>query len=125
VVFVSGPLFSSGNPVKNIAAARRVAVNLIDLGCTPIVPHDMAMWELEESLERDEEREWMTVCYDLLLECSNAIYVLEGESKHGALEVQMAQEINLPILRSEKDVNAFCKKWAHWLGFQRGELRRK
>lgn len=88
LVYIAGPLFTSGRMDDNIRAALEAANKLIIHGFLPVIPHLYFFWDLitpkDESNWLELDRRWIDQC-DILLR-------LSGDSRGADMEVKWALE---------------------------------
>ena len=89
-VYVAGPI--SSDPMKGVARATEVSRDLFLAGLAPFVPHWDSLWLLGEGhweayLEFDLE--FVAVC--------DAVYRLAGASRGADKEVEVANELSIPV----------------------------
>lgn len=91
-IYVAGPY--SGDVEANVARARDAGTLLLDLGCSPFVPHNNHEWDARSP--RPYER-WMDWCLSWVPLC-DALLRLHGESAGADREVALAMELGMPVL---------------------------
>lgn len=98
-IYIAGP-YTKGDIAMNVRKACSFASAVAGLGHTPFVPHLTHLWHLmfphpyEFWLEQDIE--WLKVC--------DAILRLDGESSGADKEVQLAQELGMPVYYSLAEI---------------------
>jgi len=93
-VYISGPLTSSGDPVKNVLRAADVARGLIDLGYAPLCPH--LTWYMDQDAEIPHD-DWMAVDRPWV-ELADVVYRLEGDSRGADYECWVASQAGIPVV---------------------------
>ena len=98
LVYISGPISSSGNLFKNLHTGILLWRDLVRRGYAPVCPHmndlgyivtgDPVSWE--DALECDEE---------ILLRC-DAVYRIAGYSRGAKRECALAAKNGIPVARS-------------------------
>jgi len=111
-IFISGPLFSSGNIFVNIKRAVMAGHMLKQAGAIPFIPHLYAFWAIMQGL--DESYGWMEM--DLAwLECCDAVLRLEGDSKGADEEVDHALSLGLTVF-SKYNEYSYILAWISKFG---------
>jgi len=97
-VYVAGPYQS--DPTRNTRAAVLAAVELVEYGFLPFVPHLNMVWDLISPAPADfylrMDFDWLKVC--------DAVLRLPGDSPGADAEVKHAQERGIPVFYSVGDL---------------------
>lgn len=97
LVYVAGPMTTSGEPGPNLHAACDAAAELLLRGFTPLVPH--LSW-IAHAIRPDVPAElWMGAGL-VLVERSSAVLRLPGRSVGSDIECERAQELGIPVYES-------------------------
>lgn len=120
VIYVAGPIASSGELACNIRRACIAGVELMKAGACPLVPHTGACWgqsTYAAPAGRDVLPEvgrsgatwddWMRVCLEMVRR-SDAVLRLPGLSRGADLEVQEAASLGKPVFHNVGD----AVRWA-------------
>jgi hypothetical protein len=91
-VFISGPM-AIGHRGTNLRSAIAAADRLIEIGCTPHVPHLSWFWD---DLSPHPYEEWMQLDFEWIAVC-DALLRLPGESTGADRECAFAREEGLPV----------------------------
>lgn len=94
LVFVSGPLNSSGSVDDNIRNACLVGHYLIERGFVPYVPHLSFFWNM---MHKRDEGYWMEHDKRVILHCV-AVLRLPGESRGADEEVEFAGQNGIKVM---------------------------
>jgi len=103
LVYVAGPLHTSGIELENCRRAILQAERLLSLGFAVVVPHLNSLWHFASPhppaffIENDLE---------ILARC-DAMFRLPGESKGSDAEEIFAGEHEIPVFRNEGDLLAW------------------
>jgi hypothetical protein len=97
-VYVAGPLTSSGGENENVRNALHVADAIMRNGHAPFVPHLSWFWHFFNRAEHTYET-WMLYDFVYLLAC-DLMVVLPGPSTGVEMEIQFANENNIPVLHT-------------------------
>lgn len=100
-VYVAGP-YTQGNVTMNVRAAIKVADALAVLGHTPYIPHLTHFWDLISPKPYDW---WLRYDAVWLQEC-DVLLRLPGESNGADLEMKLAEERHMPVVRSIIELEA-------------------
>ena len=104
-VYVAGP-YTLGDVCRNVANAIEMGDTLLGHGHSPFIPHLSHFWHLlyphryEAWLNYDNV--WLTVC--------DALIRLPGESHGADGEVQLAQQLSIPVFYSLGDFLDYTKR---------------
>lgn len=110
IVFIAGPMASSGEPGENLHLAVKAAGSLARHGFLPVVPQltwimHAIMPEVEVNLWKEMALSWVDRC-DLLLR-------LAGPSAGADDEVQRARHLGVPVYHSVWEIvvtyRPFCR----------------
>lgn len=93
VIYISGPLTSSGDPLANMMRAIEVGRQLVVAGFSIIVPHYTFLCDPEAIIPHAI---WMEVDIPLVKKC-DAVLRLPGESRGADEEVRCALEQEIPV----------------------------
>ena len=93
LIYVSGPLFSSGTPAENIEAAMDTAHWLVENKMAFIVPHLSYFMDPEQ---RYSHETWMQVDCPAVVRC-DAVLLLPGVSRGATEECLAAVNAWVPI----------------------------
>lgn len=99
-VYVSGPITSSGDRIRNIRAALDAAHELRRHGLHPFIPHVHDLWELVHPVEYGD---WMRFDLAWLSRC-DALLRLPGPSKGADMEVAEAERLSIPVFHRWTDI---------------------
>ena len=91
-IYVAGP-YSKGDVMVNIQDAISEADVLLKYGFIPFVPHLTGFWHFMFPHPYDT---WMDYDAEWLLSC-DAVFRLNGESSGADREVDMANELGIPV----------------------------
>ena len=103
LVYIAGPLHTSGIELENCRRAILQAERLLALGFAVFVPHFTALWHFVSPhppaffIENDLE---------ILARC-DAMFRLPGESRGSDAEEAYAKEHEIPVFRTEQDLLAW------------------
>ena len=98
-VYVAGP-YTKGDVAQNVRNAIDVGDELFSMGHIPFVPHLTHFWHMihprpwEDWLKIDKE--WIPLC--------DAVLRLEGESAGADMEVELADELGIPVYYSIEEM---------------------
>lgn len=107
MVYIAGPLETSGTVWGNVRHACSVADMVLRFGGTPFVPHLYTFWAFTTPASAIRGREeWMELCLDMVRR-SNALYRIQGLSDGASREVELALELGLPIMRDVTEAADF------------------
>lgn len=95
VIYISSP-YTIGNCAKNVRVQIEAAHRIMDMGHCPIAP--LLNHYLEVHRYRPDE-DWMVCDLELVRRC-DAVLRLPGESKGADRETALADELDIPVLRS-------------------------
>ena len=103
LVYICGPLFSSGKELRNLREACRVARDMRAMRgrggyrLVPFIPH---LTIFMDSMFPEEEEFWMAWNLDLLRHCQ-AVFRFEGPSSINIKrELDLATELRIPVFHS-------------------------
>lgn len=99
IVYVAGPLHSSGNCLQNMRRAMDMGTLLRSAGFTPFVPHLFAFWALMEEGPGTSEQSWLEYDLEWLTHC-DALIRLPGKSYGADCEEHAAIDRGLFIASS-------------------------
>lgn len=104
VVFVAGPISDKGTlshaqQKQNVEMAVKVGLRLLALGFAPIIPH-LSWFADPHNLFSDD---WYKVDHEFIRR-SDALLRLPGASWGANIEVELAKNINVPVLYSIEEV---------------------
>jgi len=94
IVYIAGPLTSSGNVAVNIRKALYIAESLVDAGFLPVIPHLTHFWHFVFP----KDYEWWLALDLQWLEVCDFIIRIPGESKGADREMARAKELGLDVL---------------------------
>lgn len=99
-VYISGPLFSSGDPEENVTTAMELAVDLIAAGYAPLCPH--LTWYLDQDQDIPHDI-WMEI--DLpWVAVSDAVLRFPGSSAGADQETREAFNRGIPIFNTIQEL---------------------
>jgi hypothetical protein len=105
IVYIAGPMYTSGDMGENIRAALKAATELRKNGCLVFIPHLCFFWDFVMPQSRQ-----FWIDYDLdWLSCCNAVLRLSGKSEGADLEVKRAKELGIPVYTSVKSLLKIVK----------------
>ena len=93
LVYVAGPLHTSGIELENVRRALQVAERIVAIGHVPFVPHLTSFWHLVFPHERDY---WLQLDNAVLSRC-DMIYRMRGESHGADAEVELAKTMGMRV----------------------------
>jgi hypothetical protein len=99
-VYIAGP-YTIPDPVENTREAIMVADILFEKGFIPFVPHLNILWHL---IVPRQETDWLEWDLEWLKAC-DYILRIPGKSKGADLEMKMAKQWGIPILKMENLLN--------------------
>lgn len=91
-VYIAGP-YTKGNHNHNVRSAILAGDRLLVEGHVPFVPHLCTLWDI---LHPHGWETWMEWTSTWLKEC-DALIRLPGASKGSDAEVEMAEELGMPV----------------------------
>lgn len=101
-VYIAGP-YSQGVTAENIRNAVFAAERLVQLDCSPYIPHLSHLWELIQphcyEFWIHHDMEWLGVC--------DALLRLPGHSPGADGEVAEAQRLGIPVFYSLDELKAW------------------
>jgi hypothetical protein len=101
-VYISGPLFSSGDVEQNVATAMELTLDLIAAGYAPLCPH--LAWYLDQDQDIPHHI-WIEV--DLAwVEMSQAVLRIPGSSSGADQECRHAFNLGIPIYNTLDELRA-------------------
>lgn len=100
-IYVAGP-YTQGDVALNVHRAYEAANRLADLGFAPFVPHATHFWHM--LFPRPYEF-WLNLDNQFLPFCQ-AVLRLPGSSSGADKEVQLAENLNIPVFTSINDLAA-------------------
>jgi hypothetical protein len=101
-VYIAGP-YTAPDPAVNVRKAMEAAMQCIDDGLAPFVPHLSHF--LHMHAPRDYET-WMTLDFAWLEAC-DAVWRLPGPSAGADREVTLAQTYGIPVFTSYAELDAW------------------
>jgi len=103
-VYVAGPI-TLGNQIMNVRTAVMVGTQLLDMGFAPYVPHLNFIWDFLTPRHYETwlalDKEWIKVC--------DALLRLPGESEGADREVQLANDLGIPVYYSIEELEFALK----------------
>jgi hypothetical protein len=99
IIYIASP-YTVGDVAANVAVQMDAAHTIMDLGCTPIWPlsshylHIRRQRPYTEWIEADKE----------LVRVSDVVLRLPGESSGADGEVQLAEQLGIPVARSWREL---------------------
>lgn len=104
VIYVAGPLTTSGLIWHNVRNAMLAADVLLKKGHTPVIPHLSAIWAMStEDAANFPESVWLNWGLRLLERC-DSLYRIAGLSRGTEGEVAHAQSLGLTIYYNLDDI---------------------
>ncbi len=108
LLYVAGPINTSGNVAVNVRNGLFAAEEFWDLGWLPFVPHLSVFWNLVHPKDPGEHYTlpdgmpafWIHYDLTMILHCA-ALYRLPGESVGADIEVAFAREHGIPVYTLE------------------------
>lgn len=106
LVYIAGP-FTKPCPLRNTRVAMDVFEELRQWGrVTPICPH----WSLLQQMHTPlTHRQWLDHDFEIIRRC-DAVLRLPGESDGADQEVELANELGIPVFRSQVDLYRFTEE---------------
>ena len=107
-IYVAGP-YTADTPEKilaNVNKAVDVGNQLLDLGFNVFVPH---LSHYQHERKHQDYEKWLEIDFDWILAC-DCLLRLEGKSSGGDREVKYAEENNIPVFYSLKELLKELKK---------------
>jgi hypothetical protein len=102
-IYVAGPI-SKGNMLQNCIRAVKVADKLWKLGYLPFCPHQSWFWQ---QVCPHDHKDWIE--YDLpFVAICDAVLRIPGISKGADMEVAFAQNHNIPVYYSIRELQQKC-----------------
>lgn len=105
LIYVAGPLHSSGIELENCKQAIMRAELLLERGFAVFVPHLNAFWNF---MSPHPPADWLENDLVILARC-DAVFRLPGESKGADAEEAYATECGIPVFR---DLESLVGWWA-------------
>lgn len=106
-IYVAGP-YTKGDVAENVRNAIITGNNLRALGHTPFIPHLTHFWHLlvphDIEFWYKYDLEWLKVC--------DAVFRLNGESHGADKEVELANQLNIPVVYDYAELIALGRKRA-------------
>lgn len=96
LVYISGPMSSSGDRVQNIKRGMRAWERLLKAGYAPVLPHLNDFIELTYGHSWDE---WIDYDLSLVARCDGVLR-LPGYSRGADVETAFAEKQRIPVVRS-------------------------
>lgn len=93
LIFIAGPLESSGSMLRNVSDACAAGAQIMDIGAIPVIPHLSAY---ADALYPRERAAWLRLGLALLERC-DACYRVPGSSVGADAEVDRAGQLRIPI----------------------------
>jgi hypothetical protein len=107
LVYVAGP-YTNPDPPVNVRVAGLAAEPLQQSGCIiAYVPHISMLWHL---IAPHDLQHWYEYDLHLLGRC-DAVLRLPGASTGADNEVEVAEELGLPVFHEEGDVIVWANRW--------------
>ncbi len=97
LVYVAGPITSSGHVTDNVNKAIKVGDKLWAEGFVPFVPHLSVLWNMVSPHENYEF--WLEYDKQILLRC-DCVLRLPGDSKGADEEEKFCNENDIPVYHS-------------------------
>lgn len=119
LVYVAGPLFSSGTSSNNIRNALAVGHQIRAVGLTPFVPHLFHLWD---TIFPRPGSYWLSLDREVLTLCA-AMVVLPGYSRGVRCERVWAGDKPVFELTPEEVVASLAWGRVDWADMLRSELR--
>ena len=104
-VYVAGP-YTLGDVATNVANAIEAGNGLLNAGHTPFIPHLTHFWHL---LYPHLYGEWLAYDSVWLMAC-DALIRLPGDSRGSDAEVQLAQQLSIPVFYSMEAFLEYTKR---------------
>jgi len=96
LIYIAGP-YTEGVWEYNIRNVIQAAEKVYNAGHVPFIPHTMTtLWALLHPKSKDE---WLEIDLEVLSRC-DGIVRLSGESEGAEIEVEFAEENNIPVYES-------------------------
>ncbi len=107
-IYVAGP-YTSPYPIYNMRDALAAADQLLDAGVGhPVVPHLTGFWDFAFPKPYEE---WLEIDLESMRAC-DAVWRIPGVSSGADGEVEVAEQLSIPILHSLDQVIEFCDSWS-------------
>jgi len=106
LIYISGPLYSSGVPELNVRRALHHAEMIMLRGFVPVVPHLYLFWN---AIFPHTENKWLDLDRLWIMRC-DAVFRLDGYSKGGEQELQWAELFHKPIFRTFDELDRWYEQ---------------
>lgn len=103
-IYIAGP-YTKGDVLMNVRNAIKTGSKLLDMGYAPYVPHLNHFWEF---LDPRHYHQWLELDNEWL-KVSDALLRLPGESEGSDKEVQLANDLGIPVYYSIEDLEFALK----------------
>jgi len=107
-VYIAGP-YTKGDMLENVRKAILMGTELFKMGFAPYVPHLTHFWGFLTPMAYED---WLRLD-NYWLEVSDVVLRLPGESNGADKEVELANELMIPVFYSVDDLKSATNKYSY------------